>query len=187
MYKHSDAAKELGVSCITKHPLYVTWTSIKARCNAKSCSTYKHYGAVGINLCDRWSLPKGEGFKNFVIDMGNKPTEKCSIDRIDCKGDYCPENCRWATPLEQARNRGMQKNNTIGYTGVSYEGADSNKNSPRYRAFWFEDGRMRRKSFSVNRYGEVEAYRLACEYRDLMIDKLNDQGAGYSEGHGKIS
>lgn len=185
MYKHSDAAKELGVSCITKHPLYTTWSGIKARCTNKKCKGYSRYGAKGIKICERWSLPKGQGFKNFVVDMGSRPSEEYSVDRIDSKGNYEPNNCRWANHEQQTRNRSMHRNNTVGTTGVEYDSYGKNKNSPRYRANWVENKVKKSKSFSVNKYGDEEAYRLACEYRDLMIAKLNEQGAGYSENHGK--
>lgn len=83
-------------------------SGIKKRCYNKESKSYPNYGGRGIIVCDRW-LDKENGFKNFLEDMGRKPSPKHSIDRIDVDGNYCPENCRWATHEEQSDN----KRNTI--------------------------------------------------------------------------
>jgi hypothetical protein len=62
---------------------------------------YKRYGGHGISVCEHW-----KDFRNFLVDMGERPSLKHSIDRFPEKnGDYGPGNCRWATIKEQAANR----------------------------------------------------------------------------------
>jgi response regulator of citrate/malate metabolism len=72
------------------------------RCSKPGRKDWKYYGGKGIKVCDRWLA----SYENFIADMGKKPFKEASIDRRDGSKDYCPENCRWASALEQATNQG---------------------------------------------------------------------------------
>ncbi len=91
-------------------PEHRAWSSMKRRCYGNSDKGYKNYGARGITVCDRWL----ESFDNFYADMGPRPSDKHSIDRIDTNGRYDASNCRWATDLTQMRNRTNTLNFTFG-------------------------------------------------------------------------
>ena len=88
---HDQRRKRSGV--------YQTWASMIKRTTNPNYVEWRYYGGRGIHVCDRWRV-----FANFLADMGDRP-EGMSIDRVNVNGDYCPENCRWATPKEQRANR----------------------------------------------------------------------------------
>lgn len=70
------------------------------RCHDKNASNYKHYGARGIRVCQRW-----HSFSAFLTDMGKCPGKSMTLDRLDNELPYQPNNCRWTTQAEQNRNR----------------------------------------------------------------------------------
>lgn len=94
----SRKAKTHGLA---KTRLYRIWGNIISRCTNENTPNYKKYGARGISICDEWR----NSFIAFAKSVGEPPTPSHSIDRIDGYGNYEPGNVRWATPIEQGRNR----------------------------------------------------------------------------------
>jgi hypothetical protein len=105
--KHEEARERM-----TKHGrrhtrIYRIWCAMKDR-----CARQKHYFDRGITVCDEW-LNDFQAFYDWAISHGY--ADDLTIDRIDVNGNYCPENCRWATTKEQQNN--TRKNRLITYNG----------------------------------------------------------------------
>lgn len=79
---------------------YGIWAAMIQRCENEKNAAYHNYGGRGIRICESW---RGS-FEAFLADMGKRPSERHSIDRINVNGNYEPSNCRWATTIEQGRN-----------------------------------------------------------------------------------
>lgn len=117
-------------------PTYGTWYNMKSRCDNPTYTNFKKWGGRGITYDKRWS-----SFLNFLEDMGERPAGT-SLDRINNNGNYCKENCRWATKKEQMNN--MSSNRLITY-----------KDTTRTLQEWADFTGLKRKTIScrLDRYG----------------------------------
>lgn len=103
-----------GTHHMTKTRPHRIWNNMNKRCHNKNEPDYELYGGRGIKICNEWLGKNGfQNFYNWAISHGYR--DDLTIDRIDVNGDYCPENCRWVTWREQARNK--RNNVWITYNG----------------------------------------------------------------------
>jgi len=104
----AEGNRKHGMSYI---PEYMVWALMKNRCSNPNYTHYKNYGGRGITVCDSWL----SGFEAFYADMGPRPSNQHSLDRIDNSKGYSPDNCRWATSEEQSRNK--RSNRSLTHNG----------------------------------------------------------------------
>lgn len=97
----SCGCKRYGRHNKSKSAAYSSWVHMRQRCLNKNSDNYEDYGGRGIKICDRWL----ESFENFYEDMGDPPTDKHTLGRINNDGDYYFENCQWELPNQQNNNR----------------------------------------------------------------------------------
>lgn len=90
-------------------PEHRVWCHIKGRCLNENDKSYIHYGGRGIGICEEWR----NSFDSFLRDMGERPSHKHQIDRIDNSKGYSKENCRWVTSRVNNRNRRSTKLNEL--------------------------------------------------------------------------
>lgn len=100
--KNLEEYKERIIDWTRQHPEWINYKSMVKRCYNHNDVGYARYGGRGITMCDSWRA----SFYNFLYDMGPRPGKRYSIDRVNNSGNYELSNCRWATPKQQANNRG---------------------------------------------------------------------------------
>lgn len=136
---------------VNKHPLYVTWADMLARCYNPGSKSYPNYGGRGITVDPRW-----HHFANFAQDMGLKPDASLTLERKDNNAGYSKGNCVWGTHSEQCFNRRTFRNNTSGSRGVV-----AVKGGRFHARFDYEKQR-----YSLGRFDDVES---ATAARDAFI------------------
>jgi hypothetical protein len=104
--RHGHTSEAVG----RRSPTYASWCAMISRCICVTDKQYADYGGRGIRVCARWTW-----FENFLADMGERPAGT-TLDRKNNEGDYEHENCRWATPADQARNR---RNTKLSFVAVA--------------------------------------------------------------------
>jgi hypothetical protein len=140
---------------------------MKRRCKDSKRADYKYYGGRGITYDPAW-----ESFDNFLADMGERPehVDAWSLDRIDNNGNYCKENCRWASPQQQAGNKRdyatskVYENSTTGITGVSWN---------RQRDRW--DAYTQRGGCKVKLYSGKDFFEACCARKSWENKRANGE------------
>ena len=160
---------------------YRCWQGVKERVLNPNHRYFARYSVLGME--EEWKTNSDA----FLAYMGPQPdsTTRWTVGRIDNDVGYFKGNVRWESAQEQNRNRGRFRNNSSGAGGVTWRDEPSRPHS-RAIATWYEpDGKQRSKSFSDKGISKEEAIRLATEYRERQIERLNAEGAGYAEKHGQ--
>ena len=105
---------------MSKSRIYRVWQEMISRCHRPNNRSYPLYGAKGISVCEEWRN-SFESFYKWAMASGyneNAPYAQCTLDRIKGNGNYCAENCRWATMKEQSNN--LSTNHRVIYKGESH-------------------------------------------------------------------
>lgn len=165
-------------------PEHRAWKRIKGRVSNPNNEDYPIYSLLGMQ--EEWKT----NFLLFLDEIGEIPKDgkRWSVGRIDNTVGYFKGNIRWEIDFQQAKNKGKYKNNSTGETGVYWSVIKNQKGIETTFAVatWYDvSGKQRSKSFSVNKYGIMEAFALAVKTRREEFQKLKDAGMPYGEHHGK--
>lgn len=133
--------------------LFRIWWGIKLRCEYPSKADYKYYGAKGIKICKEWQT--FAPFREWALSHGYN--DNLTIDRIDVKGDYCPENCQWLT-LEENKKKGFAER-------------DYSK--------WGKHKQTKTKLYSLHQGRKKD---MCDEWQDFMVFKKWADQNGYVDG-----
>lgn len=129
---------------------YRIWRAIKQRCTQEKQINFARYGGLGIRYCPEWENFinfKNDMYNSYVIHVNIHGEKNTSIDRIDTKGDYYRDNCRWATLKEQSQNR--RSSILITFNGQTKCAKDwATEVGISYASLWL---RLRRSKWSIEK------------------------------------
>lgn len=138
-------------------PEYRAWSNMKKRCTDPRLA--KWYS--NISVCEKWL----NSYDAFLADVGRKPSEKHTLDRIDSAGNYEPTNVRWVTMTVQSRNTKTHCTNKTGIRGVSWSKAKNKwraaiyvNNKQKHVGYFdsIEDAKLARKEAEVKYWSETK-------------------------------
>lgn len=152
----------------SKTKLYKKWSDMKRRCYNQNNCNYKYYGGRGIKVCEEW-LEDYTNFKTWALENGydeKAPRGKCTLDRINNDGDYCPENCRFVD--QSIQNMSMRHKNTSGYIGIMRHSSDR---------YWYGQVKVKGKCYYTGKSENIiEAAKMRNEFiiENKLPNKLNE-------------
>jgi len=173
-------------------PSCLRWKIDRFRGINNSCHhTQANSIAGSLNKKGYWKV--GIGHKKFavhriILELHGQSCEGKKVDHIDKNTlNNTIENLRAVSHMLNMHNLKLFSTNKTGFTGVlSRTDYRSGHYYDVFVAIWKGlDGKQKSRSFSINKYGKEEAFRLACQCRSDKIKELNSNGAGYTDGHGK--
>lgn len=146
-----------------KDRLHNIYAAMKQRCYYVNGKRYKDYGGRGIVICDEW-LNSYENFKEWALSHGYR--DDLTIERIDNNGNYCPENCKFASYQIQSSNQRIRKDNTSGYRGVHFS---------KIHNCWLARIQVNKKRIAIGQFkNPEEAHNARVQY--LREHKLTQYG-----------
>ena len=165
----------------SKHPAYVTYNNMMARCYNTESADYFFYGGRGIKVCDEWK-DHPEVFCAWADANGYK--KNLTIDRIDPDGNYCPDNCRWITNTEQQRNRRDNRQVIDTLTGKEYSSvieASEDTGISIWNIYNHIYGIIKRPRFiSFQKANTRKRYKLKCHETGEIFNTTGDVARKYN-------
>lgn len=159
--------------------IYNIWKGMRRRCNNPKYPKYKFYGGKGVRVCDEWNKPYGGFEKFYEWAISNGYDDDLTIDRIESDKDYCPENCRWISFMD------------------NIERAVNNPHKPDYQYFAYNKKEkvviIFYKTRDFQKYNNIDGRRISDAinntngyYKDWIFSRIPYNEANIIEGQETI-